>query len=39
MTLNATSEDQAIDALTRQEVWAALGEENITWDVGEVYAN
>lgn len=39
VTLNATSEDEAIDALTRQEVWAALGEDNITWDVGEVYAD
>lgn len=39
VTLNATSEDEAIDALTREEVWAALGEDNITWDVGEVYAD
>ena len=39
VTLNATSEGEAIDALTREEVWAALGEDNITWDVGEVYAD
>ena len=37
VTLTATSEEEATDALTRENVWAALGEDNITWDVSEVY--
>ena len=37
VTLTATSEEEATDALTREDVWAALGEDNITWDVSEVY--
>ncbi len=36
ITLSATSESEAICALTREEVWAALGEDNITWEVGDV---
>lgn len=39
VTLNATSESEAADALTRAEVWAALGEDNITWEIGDVYAD
>ena len=39
VTLTATSEEEATDALTREDVWAALGEDNITWDVSEVYAD
>jgi len=25
--------------VTREEVWSALAEDNITWDVGSVYAD
>lgn len=39
VTLTATSEEEATDALTREDVWAALGEDNITWDVSEVYCD
>ena len=39
VTLTATSEKEAADALTRDDVWAVLGEDNITWDVCEVYAD
>ena len=39
VTLTAASEDEAIDALTREDVWAALGEDHITWDVSEVYCD
>lgn len=39
VVLNATSEEEARDAVTREEVWSALAEDNITWDVGSVYAD
>lgn len=39
VTLTATSEDEARAALTRGDVWAALGEDNISWDVSDVYVD
>ncbi len=35
VTRSASSADEAIDSLTREDVWAAMGADNIEWDAEE----